>query len=64
MTAQDHTRSFGGVSSISGLAGHYLMQHFHLLLDQLYAEIGHASDVTTRPAEAGDKSSRDRVYRR
>jgi hypothetical protein len=44
--------------------GALLMQHFHLLLDQLYAEIGHASDVTTRPAEAGDKSSRDRVYRR
>ena len=41
--------------------GRQLMQHLDPLWPQSVVKKGYARDVTTRPIEAGDKSSPDRV---
>src|SRR5215831_18213132 len=46
-----------------GRCRHQLVQHLHLLLHQLHAQVGHARDVAAWSVETSNKSNRDRVDR-
>jgi hypothetical protein len=37
------------------------MQHFKLFCHDYIGQVGHASDVTTRPVQAGDEPELDRI---